>query len=61
MLIPIEKLHRQYFGYGLADYLAKIDSVEKRIELLQSICKTMQQMNQLGGITLSDIFAKEEE
>jgi hypothetical protein len=32
MLIPIEKLHRQYYGFGLADALAKIVSVKEKIK-----------------------------
>lgn len=30
MLIPIEKLHRQYFGMGLADVLTKESTVKKK-------------------------------
>lgn len=41
MLIPIEKLHRQYFGYGLADALAKkADATEKIRYTVQFIEKT---------------------
>ena len=32
MLIPIEKLHRQYYGYGLADALAKMTDAVKKIK-----------------------------
>ena len=59
LLSTLEEITGKYIQYRII--CRNIDSVEKRIELLQSICKTMQQMNQLGGITLSDIFAKEEE
>lgn len=31
MLIPLEKLHRQYFGFGLADAIAKKASVRDKI------------------------------
>lgn len=31
MLIPLEKLHRQYYGIGLADAIAKKGSVDERI------------------------------
>ena len=34
MLIPLEKLHRQYFGYGLADAIAKKMSIEDSITVL---------------------------
>lgn len=48
MLIPIEKLHRQYFGYGLADYLAKIDSVEKRIDYTVSFIEDKTELKDVG-------------
>ena len=32
MLIPIEKLHRQYFGIGLADTLSKKSNVREKLE-----------------------------
>lgn len=41
MMIPIEKLHRQYFGYGLADALAKMtDATEKIRYTVQFIEET---------------------
>ena len=48
MLIPIEKLHRQYFGYGLATTLAKIDSVEKRIDYTVSFLEDKTALKDIG-------------
>ena len=59
LLSTLEEITGNYIQYRII--CRNIDSVEKRIELLQSICKTMQQMNQLGSLTLSDVFSKEEE
>ena len=45
MLIPLEKLHRQYFGYGLADAIAKKTSVKDKVSY------TVNFVEEITGIT----------
>lgn len=48
ILIPIEKLHRQYFGKGLADAIAKINSMEDKIKYTISFIEEVTNINNAG-------------
>lgn len=48
MLIPIEKLHRQYYGYGLADALAKMTDVVEKIKYTVQFVEETTDIPQVG-------------
>lgn len=48
MLIPIEKLHRQYFGVGLADTIAKNKSVEEKIRYTVDFIEQVTGLKDIG-------------
>lgn len=48
MLIPIEKLHRQYFGKGLADAIAKKYSVQDKISYTVNFIEEITGLKDVG-------------
>ena len=48
MLVPIEKLHRQYFGKGLADALSEKESTEAKIKYTVSFIEKITGLERVG-------------
>lgn len=48
MLVPIEKLHRQYFGKGLADALSDKESTEDKIKYTVSFIEKITSLEKVG-------------
>lgn len=48
MLVPIEKLHRQYFGKGLADVLSDKESIEDKIKYTVNFIEKITGLENVG-------------
>lgn len=48
ILIPLEKLHRQYFGFGLADAIAKKETVQDKISYTVNFVEDITGLNEVG-------------
>ena len=49
MLIPLEKLHRQYFGIGLADAIAKKENVADKISYTVDFVEEITNLKNIGA------------